>query len=106
MASDTCIEKPVCLLLDNPHLILLRSLQKDIEFMMEFIIQPDKLFEALLVPGERDGLVLSRVFDLLSCLVHLIEGRPDSFWIIQDYGVDCSLERTVESDHLSLNEIP
>lgn len=106
MASDTCIEESVCLLLDHPHLILLRSLQKDLEFMMKFIIHPDKLFEALLVPGERDGLVLSRVFDLLSCLVYLIKGRPDPFWIVQDYGVDCSLERTVERDHLSLNEIP
>lgn len=106
MASDTCIKESVCLLLDHPHLILLRCLQKNPEFMMEFIIQPDKLFEALLVPGERKSLVPSRVFDLLPRLVHLIKGGPNPFRFVQDYGVDRGLERTVEGDHLSLNEIP
>ena len=96
----------MCLLLDNPHLIFIRRLQKNLEFMMEFIIQPDKLFETLLVPGECKGLVPSRVFDLLPYLIHLIEGLPDPFRFVQDYGIDCSLESTVEGDHLPLNEIP
>jgi len=97
----------MCLLLDNPHLFFIRRLQKDLEFMMEFIIQPDKLFEALLVTGECDpDPVLNRVFDLLPYLVHLIKGRPDPSRFVQDYGINCSLESTVEGDHLPLNKIP
>ena len=74
---------------------------------MEFIIQPDKLFEALLVPGQCDpNLVLDRIFDLLPYLVHLIKGRPDPARFVQDQGIDCGLEGIVEGNHLPLNEIP
>lgn len=75
--------------------------------MMELIIQPDKLLEPLLVPGERDLFsVLNRVFDLLPYLIRLIKGRRDSSRFVQNYGIDRGLEGTVEPDHLSLNEIP
>lgn len=75
--------------------------------MVELIIQPDKLFEALLIPGECDLCpVLNGMFDLLPCLDHPIKGRPDPSWFVQDDGIDCGLEGAVEGDHLPLNEIP